>query len=106
LIASNGPTRISVALKAPPKTYHIAENFYNARRKCFYSTSISQLLFKWAEKKYIEASNAGTANKNPKSGRTVIPLNIKPAVTKRKKTPILAFDIRSTMHIFFITSPH
>ena len=87
-------------------SYHTAANFYISRRNCLYSTLISQLLFRWTEKKYIEASNAGTANKNPKSGRTVMPLNRKPAATKRKNNPILTLDIRSRKHIFFIRSPH
>jgi hypothetical protein len=93
---------VRVAAKSNQKS----ENFNKALRKGFYSTLISQLLFRWTEKKYIEASNAGTASKNPNSGRTVTPLNRKPAVMKRKNNPIPAFDIRSTMHIFFIGSPH
>jgi hypothetical protein len=106
LNASNDPTKALMALGVLQVSHHIDENFNKARRKCFYSTSISQLLFRWAEKKYIEASNVGTASKNPNNGRTVTPLNRKPAVIKRKNNPIPAFDIRSRMHIFFIRSPH
>jgi hypothetical protein len=58
-------------------------------------------LFKWAEKKYVEARNAGTASKKPKKGSTVMPLTRKATAVIRKNNPIPAFDIRSTMHIFF-----
>jgi hypothetical protein len=105
-IRPKGPHKGIDSPRGAAKSHQIAENFNKARRKCFYSTSISQRLFRWTEKKYIEASNAGTASKNPNSGRTVTPLNRKPAVIKRKNNPIPAFDIRSTMHIFFIRSPH
>jgi hypothetical protein len=78
--------------------YH---NKTRARRKHLYLASISQLLFKWAEKKYAEAINAGTASKKPKKGSTVMPLTKKATAVIRKNNPTPAFDIRSTMHIFF-----
>jgi hypothetical protein len=81
-------------------------NTVSAWRKQRYFISISQLLFRWAEKKYSEASNAGTARKNPIKGKTVTPLNKKPTAVKRKNNPIPALDIRSTIHIFlFMGSP-
>jgi hypothetical protein len=89
------------------KVSHLTAAVYKTKTKQPYLISISQLLFKCAEKKYAEAKNAGTASKNPINGNTVMPLNRKPAAVNRKNNPIPALDIRSTMHVsLFIRSPH
>jgi hypothetical protein len=56
-------------------------------------------------KKYSETRKKGSAITNPKMGRTVTPLSIKPTEISRNTTPSPILENLSNKHKFFIIQP-